>query len=524
MREAKAAAEAFVAAAADDVRIGLLTFAGSSEVVVAPTTDRARLAAAIEDISLDRGTRLYDALHAAVDLTGDAGARSVVVLSDGRDQGGGRSADDVVAAVVERSVVVDVVALGPAVRNPRELTEIASASGGGLARVSRPASLRAVFERGARSLSSQLVVEASVPHGTGGEVSVVVSLVAGGETYADATAVRLAAPAPDQQSIPTAAVTGPAPDRTVLLGGAAAVGLGIALTLGLVLSSPAGTGADRRLATYFREGAPPSRVAGIRGPAVLVAQALVPGDLEARMARRLAGAGLALRPAEWVLLRLGVVGGLALLGLVAGGPPLVVALVAVGLVGPALYLRVRHVRRLRAFGSQLPDTLTMIANSLSAGLSVAQAIDSVVRDGQEPIAGEMLRALMEHRLGVDVEDAIDGVAARMGSTDFAWVAMAIRVQKEVGGNLAEVLVTVADTLREREHLRRQVRSLSAEGRLSAYILGGLPVALFGYMMLANRDFVRPLYTEVLGAAMLGAAVVLLTIGGWSMSRLVKVEV
>ena len=112
----------------------------------------------------------------------------------------------------------------------------------------------------------------------------------------------------------------------------------------------------------------------------------------------------------------------------------------------------------------------------------------------------------------------------MGSEDFGWVVMAIRIQREVGGNLAEILHTVSETLREREFLRRQVKTLSAEGRLSAWILGALPVGMFLYMLVANRDYVRPLYTEPLGWAMLGAALFLLTLGVWFMSKLVKVEV
>ncbi len=188
------------------------------------------------------------------------------------------------------------------------------------------------------------------------------------------------------------------------------------------------------------------------------------------------------------------------------------------------YLKVKHSRRLAAFGAQLPETLTLIAGSLSAGLSMPQAVDTVVREGHEPMASELRRALVEHRLGIDIEDALEGVADRMGSQDFGWVVMAVRVQREVGGNLSEILHTVADTIREREFLRRQVRSLSAEGRLSAWILGSLPVGMFLYMLVANRDFVRPLYTEVLGWLMLGTALLLLTSGSWFMSRLVKVEV
>ncbi len=191
---------------------------------------------------------------------------------------------------------------------------------------------------------------------------------------------------------------------------------------------------------------------------------------------------------------------------------------------PELWLRRKHSKRLAAFGAQLAETLSLVAGGLSAGLSVAQAIDTVVREGQEPMAGELRRALSEHRLGVGIEEALDSVGERMGSDDFAWVVMAIRIQREVGGNLAELLTTVSETLREREFLRRQVRTLSAEGRLSAWILGCLPVGMFVFLLLTRGEFVRPLYTTGVGLVLLATAGMLLALGSFTMSRMVKVEV
>jgi tight adherence protein B len=165
-----------------------------------------------------------------------------------------------------------------------------------------------------------------------------------------------------------------------------------------------------------------------------------------------------------------------------------------------------------------------MAGGLQAGLSLPQAVDTVVREGTEPIAGEFRRALVEQRLGIDITDALEGVGERMESQDFSWVVMAIRIQREVGGNLAEILHTVSDTLREREYLRRQVKALSAEGRMSAWILGGLPVGMFIYLLVGNPDYVRPLYTTGMGWMMLGAAGFLLGLGSFAMAKLAKVEV
>ena len=132
--------------------------------------------------------------------------------------------------------------------------------------------------------------------------------------------------------------------------------------------------------------------------------------------------------------------------------------------------------------------------------------------------------MVETRLGVSVEEALDGVAERFGSKDFEWVVMAIRIQRQVGGNLAELLDTVAATMREREYMRRQVASLSAEGRLSAWVLGGLPPLFLLYLMITQGDYVAPLFHDPRGWLMLGGGIIWLGIGVFWMSRLVKVEV
>ena len=191
---------------------------------------------------------------------------------------------------------------------------------------------------------------------------------------------------------------------------------------------------------------------------------------------------------------------------------------------PWLFLGVQASRRIKAFNAQLSDALQLTAGGLRAGLSLAQSVDTIVREGTEPMAGELRRALVEARLGVDIEDALDGVAQRMSSADFRWVVMAIRIQRQVGGNLAELMLTVAGTLREREYLRRQVLTLSAEGRLSAWVLGGLPPAFMLFLVLTKGDYVAPMFHTALGWAMLMLAGVLLAVGSFWMSKTVKVEV
>jgi tight adherence protein B len=241
---------------------------------------------------------------------------------------------------------------------------------------------------------------------------------------------------------------------------------------------------------------------------------------------RLEAAGIPMRAPEWLVVHISVAVGLSLLFLLLSGGALVAtaAGLILGLALPWLLLVVRQGRRESAFLAQLPDTLQMLAGSLQAGYSLSQALDTVVREGQPPMSVEFNRALVESRLGMPVEDALEGIADRMASQDFSWVVMAVRIQRDVGGNLAELLVMVADTLRERERLRRQVKVLSAEGRLSGWILGALPVLFFVYLALANPKYLGPMWSTQLGIAMTVLALLLLGAGAFWLTRVVKVEV
>ena len=263
-----------------------------------------------------------------------------------------------------------------------------------------------------------------------------------------------------------------------------------------------------------------------RGAVDLAEKVVEQRGLDEVIAQRLEAAGLPLRTAEWLLLHVaaGTGGGLLLLLLSAGALPATGLGLMIGLAAPWLFLTIRKGRRESAFLAQLPDTLQLLAGSLRAGYSLPQAMDAATRQGEPPIATELNRALIETRLGMPAEDALEGVGARMGSADFSWVVMAIRIQRDVGGNLAELLMTVAETLRERERLRRQVSALSAEGRLSGIILGVLPVGFAAYLAVARPDYLRPMTTTPLGVLMSIAAVVLLAVGSVWMTKVVKVEV
>ncbi|HEX8628018.1 MAG TPA: type II secretion system F family protein, partial [Catenuloplanes sp.] len=249
-----------------------------------------------------------------------------------------------------------------------------------------------------------------------------------------------------------------------------------------------------------------------------------PGRRE-RVELALDRAGSSLRVAEWQLIRAGVSAGAAVVLVVLlpwwAGLPL--GLLA-GWFGSAQYLKMRAGRRAGKFAEQLPEALQLVVGSLRSGFSLPQSIDSLVREGADPVAGELGRAIAETRLGGDLESALERVGQRNGSQDVEWLVMAIRIQREVGGNLSEVLETAVNTMRERARLARHVRALSAEGRLSAMVLFGMPVVLTLFMFAVRRDYLRPLYTEPMGLLMMGCSVVMMAVGAVWLRKLVQVVV
>jgi tight adherence protein B len=223
-------------------------------------------------------------------------------------------------------------------------------------------------------------------------------------------------------------------------------------------------------------------------------------------------AGVAMSLPDFVLLTGVATMVLGLLGAVTGGPLLALALAVLGPLGARVLISLRTGRRQAAFADQLDDSLQLMASSLRAGHSLLRAVDSVSQEAAAPTSEEFARIVNETRVGRDLADALDEVAARMGSDDFTWVAQAIAIHREVGGNLAEVLDVVGHTIRERNAIRRQVKALAAEGKLSAIVLMVLPFGVSGFIMLTNPGYLSMFTETTTGFVLLAVIALLLVVG------------
>ena len=542
---AKSAALAFVDAVPADVEVGLVTFADTAVVKVPPTKDRGALRGAINALQPAGETSLYDGVLLGLNQLGITGTRSMLVLSDGADTRSRQQLPAVLQAARVSGTRIDTVAFKTPEAANQVLTQISAAAKGRSIAAGRAADVARAFGEAARAISNQVVVTATLPPDKVGSVTIAVTAAVGTQTLSD-EAVATVDTRPPATAAPDAGGAvdvdpGAFGSKTLLWValGAVFVALATVLAVGFGSLSPDRQQGRvrRRLSLYTLTG----RAAevrehdsgalgdsGVARSAVELADRVVRrrGDVEARLTRLLERAGSALKPAEWILIHAAATLGSALLLLLlfGGRIPAVVLGLVLGFTVPYVYLRFRAGRRGNAFLAQMPDTMQLIAGSLQAGYSLPQAVDAVVREGAQPISGEFSRAIIESRLGVPIEDALDNIASRMDSKDFEWVVMAIRIQREVGGNLAEVLTTVANTMRERERVRRQVRVLSAEGRLSAWVLGGLPPLFAIYLMLVRPNYIKPLYTELVGILMLVTSGVLFLAGVLWLRKVVKVEV
>jgi tight adherence protein B len=316
------------------------------------------------------------------------------------------------------------------------------------------------------------------------------------------------------------------------LAGAAALGI---LLIAVGVAGSGGSGISDRLERYAAKPSDGKKKAGDSGQGG-VAGAIASSetlnslnrvverrDFGANLARDIARADLHLKPSEFLMIWAGSVIAVPLGMLlfspffpVLGNPLFLLIGGFVGFLLPRFWLSRRKNGRLGAFNKQLPDTITLIANALRAGSSFLQAIELVVRESRPPISTEFARVIREVNLGLPFDQALENMVRRVRSDDLELMATAISIQHQVGGNLAEILDSIAYTIRERVRIKGEIRTLTAQQRLSGYVVGFLPIGLAGFLFIAAPGFMQPMFAnppEILG---LPAGVIILIFGGFMM--------
>jgi tight adherence protein B len=248
-------------------------------------------------------------------------------------------------------------------------------------------------------------------------------------------------------------------------------------------------------------------------------------EYASKIERELAKANIPLRGSEFVglnliLVVLGAAYGWFVLGHALAG----LVLASLGGLLPNLYVKARQGSRLAKFDSQIADALVIMSNSLRAGYSFLQAMDMVAKEMSPPISEEFTSAMKEMSLGSPTESALAALSDRVGSEDLELVVTAVLIQRQIGGNLAEVLDNIAETIRERVKLRQEVKTLTAQGRMSGVIIGVLPAALGVFLYAVNPEYISLLFTHPTGKLMVGLAVFGELIGILVIRKIVAIEI
>jgi Flp pilus assembly protein TadB len=529
LQAAKDGLTAFADAAPRDVTLGLALARDEGSVVLKPTRTRAAFRTAVAAVTAEGVTGVYGGVLKAARIDKPVGAnRRLIVVAGGPSPDPG--SDAVAADAVGRVDRFDLVSFGTGADGFAVLRTLAQNSGGTVNVATTDADLAGQIGKATAGISALVAITVTVPTGWGGGAQLVVNATTGSETFSVTVPVTLTAPVPQTTS-------GPKPGPLSSFGSLAFIGVVFVILLIACLLAAFGLGLGSNRHRRLKQVEQFRIAAGTRVTGQTAAQRLetgvrsVPdrvvraGGGEQKMAERLDQAGMAMPPKQWTTIRLiALVAGAFMVGLLLGLIGILLGALIAWLVTGA-YPKIKERRRKAAFADQLPEALQMIVGSLRSGFSLAQSLDGVVRDSPAgPLTIELGRALSEVRLGADLADALERTAVRVDNDDLAWAVIAIRIQRETGGNLAEILETTVETIRERGRLARHVRALSAEGRLSAYVLIALPFVLAAWMFIIRRDYLSALWTTPLGLGMLVAAGLLMAIGTFWMSRWIRVEV
>ncbi len=313
----------------------------------------------------------------------------------------------------------------------------------------------------------------------------------------------------------------------VILGLVIAVGIILA---GFIISRRAGQSfIERRLGIAEPEKAAQASEVFDSGKSVLtdaLNRALASRGIGAQLSTQLARANLKFTVGEFIALDIILVIGFAAIAFILRGADIIVIVIAclAGFFGPWIYVTLSRNRRLRAFNDQLGDTLNLMVNSIRAGYSILQAMEAVSEEMGPPISVEFGRVVREVQLGLTVEQALDNMLRRITSDDLDMMATAIKVQREVGGNLAEVLDAISFTIRERIRIKGDIRALTSYGRGAGQLLTAVPIILSVIIYLISPDFMSQLFQDPCGWIMIGAAVLGIILGYIVISKIVNIDV
>jgi tight adherence protein B len=521
LQSAVGAARSFVAHRVNGQEVGIVAFNGGVQVLRPLTSNASELEQTLSGLpDVAYGTRIYDAIDRSLTLLarGRLSSGSIVLLSDGADLGSTSSIDKVVARARSRHVRIFTVGLRSGAFESQSLQRLAEATGGRYAEAASPKALAGVYAALGERLASEYVVRYRSDAPPRSHVNVSIEIGGVGAWLAKYTAPTPAGLAPFHRSLAVRFFLSPAAPLLVSL----LIALLVALAI-VVLVRPAKDTLIERVAEFT----------GRAGRAFATSPDPVILELEPRRPSQKSGIltklerDLEIARVEMPASRVALITAVATLVVVFICFLIAPVFAVVGLATPLITRSIvaHKLRKVREeFADQLPPNLQVLASALRAGHSFIGSLSVVVDNAHEPSRSELQRVVMDERLGVPVEDALRRVAMRMESRDLDQLALLAELQRTAGGNAAEVIDTVVETLRERLDLRRLVRTLTAQGRLARWVLSALPAGAAAVLLLLQPTAVLPLFQTGIGQVALVFAAALVIAGSLVIQKLVTIKV
>jgi tight adherence protein B len=528
LADATAAARAFVAAKGAGDSVEVIAFGRNAAPLTRFSASAADADAALTGLSADgrSGTALWDAVvEAAGDLRRQAApGRVIVVVTDGSDVSSTASLAQAVTAAHAARAAVYAVGIAGRDFSPGPLRALASATGGAYLEASSSKQLAGVYA----SLSRRLEQTWEVRYVTASRPGDRIAVVASDEGAKGAQTVELPATGEPTTAAAPLFARSVWTSRYAAVAVAGAVGLLALLAIVLVAGAREGNWVTARLAPHLGQ-VQTHRKRAVRGDRREFLRGLVAGTERAlsnvgvfqSLQRCLTRADIPLLAGELVWLCAGL-GFATILLLVALGVPAFVALFLAGVaaMAPIAWATTKANKRMKAFDFQLPDILITLAASLKAGHSFRHAIQAVVDEGAEPAAKEFRRVLTETRLGRPMDAALTDMGERIGSKNLTFVLTSVTIQRQIGGSLAGLFDMVAETVRQRQQFARKIRGLTAMGRMSSYVLAGLPFCVAVLITVISPTYMAPLWGTTIGHELVAAALVMLAVGAVFLKRIV----
>jgi tight adherence protein B len=530
LADATAAARAFVAAksASDDIEV--VSFGHTAQTLGGFSSATGGAEAALDAVRTDQvaGTALFDAIALAargLSTSSDQG-RVIVVVTDGSDVSSRTTLAQAVAAARRAHAAVYAVGIASPAFHPGDLRTLASETGGEYVEAASSAQLVALY----RSIGNRIARTWQIRYVTGAAqgASLRLTATAGGETSPvdTVTAGGVAATSAPQTTVLSRSAWRSSLAPLVV---SAAVGLLVLLAALALLGGRGRNWLNSRLAPHLgtpQQSSTARRGAGAAALPKRLFQATERALADVRqfrsLQRLLAKADLPLLASELVYICVGSALVLVVVTALAGAPVLVALLLGwLGATVPILVVTLKARRRISSFDDQLPDILTTISASLKAGHSFRHAIQSVVDEGADPAAKEFRRVLAETRLGRPMDTALGELSERIGSKNLSFALSAVTIQRQIGGSLAGLFEMVADTVRARQQFARKIKALTAMGRMSAYVLVGLPFVVALLVSAINASYMAPLWGTSTGHELVAAGLVMIVVGSVLLRKIVS---